>query len=153
MIRNKKRLTLCVALLIAILAFIWGNSAMPGETSGALSGWIGDLLGAICPWLTTESGLHFLRKAAHFSEFAALGMTLSWLYGMTISQSFWRWSLPVITGAAVAAVDETIQIFSPGRYCSIVDVGIDCSGVLTGCLALLCIHALFRKITLQKTSG
>lgn len=150
MVCTKKRLTLCSILLVAILVFIWGNSAMPGQTSGALSGWAGALLSKILPFLATENGLHFLRKAAHFSEFAALGMVLSWMYGMVSLKRIWQLSLPVICGASVAAIDETIQIFSPGRYCSIVDVLIDCSGVLTGLLVFTLFFYLFRLIRRQK---
>lgn len=150
MVCTKKRLTLCSILLVAILVFIWGNSAMPGQTSGALSGWAGALLSKILPFLATENGLHFLRKAAHFSEFAALGMVLSWMYGMVSHKRIWKLSLPVICGASVAAIDETIQIFSPGRYCSIVDVLIDCSGVLTGLLVFTLFFYLFRLIRRQK---
>lgn len=150
MVCTKKRLTLCSILLVAILVFIWGNSAMPGQTSGALSGWAGALLSKILPFLATENGLHFLRKAAHFSEFAALGMVLSWMYSMVSHKRIWQLSLPVICGASVAAIDETIQIFSPGRYCSIVDVLIDCSGVLTGLLVFTLFFYLFRLIRRQK---
>ena len=135
--RTKARVTLCSVFLAAILAFIWGNSAMPGEASGALSGWVGDLLGRIAPFLTTEAGLHFLRKAAHFSEFAALGLVLSWMFAMTARHRIWQVSLPFICGTTAACIDETIQIFSPGRYSSIVDVLIDCSGVLTGSMILI----------------
>lgn len=143
--RTKARLTICGILLTAILAFIWGNSAMPGETSGALSDWVGELLSLIHPFLATEPGLHFLRKAAHFSEFAALGMTLAWMFGMVARRKPWQLSLPALCGAAAAGIDETIQIFSPGRCSSIVDVFIDCSGVLTGCLVLLLLFTLASK--------
>ena len=141
--RTKGRLILCCILLTGILAFIWGNSAMPGETSGDLSNWVGDILSFFLPFLTTETGLHLLRKAAHFSEFAALGMAFGWLFGMVMVKKHWRYLFPVGCGAAVACVDEFIQIYSPGRYSSIVDVGIDCSGVITGCLVLwLCLVVL-----------
>lgn len=143
--RTGKRLTLCILLLCALLVFIWGNSAMPGKTSGALSGWLGQVLGSILPFLTTESGLHLLRKLAHFSEFAALGMTLSWLFGMTVTQPLPKYSLPLLCGAAVAGIDEIIQIFSPGRYCSLADVGIDCCGVLTGLLVIYALHGLWIR--------
>ena len=144
--RTNTRLTLCCILLTAILAFIWGNSALPGQESGALSDWVGDFLSKFLPFLTTERGLHFLRKAAHFSEFAALGMTLSWLFAMVSRHKVWRRSLPLLCGAAAACIDETIQIFSPGRYSSIVDVLIDFSGVLTGCLVLLLAFTLISHI-------
>ena len=140
--RTRTRVTLCGILLAVILVFIWGNSAMPGEASGALSGWLGTLLGRVAPFLTTEAGLHFLRKAAHFSEFTALGMTLGWMFGMVSRRRLWQHSLPLLCGAAAACIDETIQIFSPGRYSSITDVLIDCSGVLTGILLLLLTAAL-----------
>lgn len=143
---TKARVALCCGFLVAILSFIWGNSAMPGEASGALSDWLGAFLGKIAPFLTTEAGLHFLRKAAHFSEFAALGMTLSWLFGMVSQHKVWQFTLPLLCGAAAACIDETIQIFSPGRYSSIIDVLIDFSGVLTGCLVLLIAVKLFSKI-------
>lgn len=152
MIRTKKRLIFCSVLLAAILAFIWGNSAMPGQTSGALSGWAGALLSKIIPFLATENGLHFLRKAAHFSEFAALGMVLSWMFGMLAQRRLWRFSLPLLCGGVVASIDETIQIFSPGRYCSIVDVFIDCSGVLTGILLISLIYGFFRRIRRKKAA-
>lgn len=152
MIRTKKRLILCSILLAAILVFIWGNSAMPGQASGALSGWVGALLSKILPFLATENGLHFLRKAAHFSEFAALGMVLSWMFGMLAQRRLWRLSLPLLCGGVVASIDETIQIFSPGRYCSIVDVFIDCSGVLTGILMISLFYGLFRHIGRKKAA-
>jgi VanZ family protein len=139
---TKKRLALCYALLTMILAFIWGNSAMPGETSGALSGWLGDLVGKVLPFFTTEQGGHILRKLAHFSEFAALGAVLGWLFGMIARKPLWQRALPLLCGAAAACIDETIQIFSPGRHCSIIDVCIDCSGVLTGTLILTVLYYL-----------
>lgn len=150
MIRTKKRLTLCGVLLVCILAFIWGNSAMPGETSGALSGWLGDILSRLMPFLATENGLHFLRKAAHFSEFAALGVFLSWLFGMTAQRPLTRYTFPLLCGAAAAIIDEIIQIFSPGRYCSVVDVGIDCAGVLTGFLILQLLYAAVCRIRVNR---
>lgn len=144
--RTKFRLTLCVILLVAILAFIWGNSAMPGETSGALSGWVGAILSRIFPFLATENGLHILRKIAHFSEFAALGMCLSWLFGMIIPHKVRKYVLPLVCGIAAAFIDEIIQIFSPGRFCSLVDVGIDSAGVLTGILLVVFGYAVCRNL-------
>lgn len=147
--KTKIRLTLCCTLLLAILAFIWGNSAMPGEESGALSGWVGQLLCKLLPFLSLEDGIgmYILRKLAHFSEFAALGMVLSWLFGMVTPGRIRQWLLPLCCGVAAACVDETIQIFSPGRYSSIVDVSIDSAGVLTGIVALLLLYAISKGIS------
>lgn len=155
MIRTKKRLTLCVTLLVLLLAFIWGNSLLPGNESGNLSGFVGKILGTLLPFIDFTSGIgsFILRKFAHFSEFAALGMVLCWLFGMTQGQKWLALLLPLICGVAVACVDETIQIFSPGRHCSIVDVGIDSAGVLTGIIILLVLtalcHILSKKSRMQ----
>ena len=150
--RTNRRLVLCCILLAGVLAFIWGNSAMPGETSGALSGWLGNLLSKIAPVLATENGLHYLRKAAHFSEFAALGITLTWLFGMLLQPKLLQFGFPLFCGALAAGIDETIQIFSPGRYCSIFDVLIDCSGVLTGILILWLFTWFLRKMRHKKAA-
>lgn len=142
--RTRGRILWAAALTVCLLAFIWGNSAMPGESSGQLSGWVGQLLHKLFPFLRldTEQGHHFLRKLAHFSEFAALGCCLGWLMGM-LEKPLW---LGLGCGVGAACVDETIQIFSPGRHCSIVDVGIDSAGVLTGIVVLWIGWRLFSGI-------
>ena len=141
MIRTDKRMRLCAALLICILAFIWGNSLLPGTVSGAFSDWIGDLLAGLMPGGGTETGGGLLRKAAHFTEFTALGMCLGWLAGMLGKKTVW----PLLWGVAAACVDETIQRFVPGRCCSIKDVAIDSAGVLTGMILLCLGHAYFQR--------
>lgn len=146
--RTKLRLALCIAFLVAVLAFIWGNSLLPGKDSGELSGFVGALLQTILPFLdlSTERGMHLLRKAAHFSEFAALGMGFTWLYGMLCKKRLPSLLLPLVCGAAAASIDETIQIFSPDRGPSIKDVGIDTAGVLAGIVCLTLVHMLYLKI-------
>lgn len=144
--RTKSRVCWAVGLTVCLLAFIWGNSAMPGETSGQLSGWVGQLVQKLFPFLhlDTPEGKHLVRKLAHFSEFAALGCCLGWLLGMLEKR---LWGLAAFgCGVAAACVDEVIQIFSPGRYCSIVDVGIDSGGVLTGIGVLWVLCLILKKL-------
>ena len=144
--RTNKRMALCVTLLVLLLTFIWGNSLLPGEDSGALSGLVGQVLGTLLPFLdfSTQIGGFILRKFAHFSEFAALGMVLTWLFGMTQHNKCLLFALPVLCGTSAACIDETIQIFSPDRHASLVDVSIDSTGVLTGTLVLTGLWALCR---------
>ena len=133
MIRTKGRLRLCVTLLVLNLVFIWGNSLLPGETSGALSDWLKNVLSAIFgskPGASGSGGL--LRKLAHFTEFTCLGMCLSWLFRMVRSKTREHISFPLLAGIATAAIDETIQRFVPLRGPSIKDVGIDPAGVVLG---------------------
>ena len=142
------RLCLCGLFLTAVLCFIWGNSLLPGEDSGELSGFVGTLLQSLLPFLDLNSpqGMHLLRKAAHFSEFAALGLGFTWLYGMLCKKRLPSMGLALICGICAAAIDETIQIFTPNRGPGIKDVGIDTLGVITGVLLLTAVHLLFLKL-------
>ena len=142
MIRTEKRLRLCSVLLICNLVFIWGNSLLPGEISGALSNWLKDILAAILPGGdATPSGGGLLRKMAHFTEFACLGMCLTWRMGMLQKHP----GFALILGATAACVDETIQRFVPDRGPSILDVGIDTCGVIVGMTVLLTGHHLLKR--------
>lgn len=146
MIYTKKRQTLCIALIIANLLFIWGNSLLPSEVSAAFS----KLVGTIIDWLIPGpekplegEGHGILRKIAHFTEFCTLGMLLSWFVRMTCEKKWQHFVVPLVTGVAAASIDETIQLFVPGRGPHIRDVGIDSFGVLMG-IAILSGIALWK---------
>lgn len=137
--------TLCVGLIALNLAFIWGNSLVSGEDSGAFSGgivvWINSFLGL------DEAGAellhHLIRKAAHFTEFACLGALLAWY--CQLSGEKHTASLPVLLGMAAAVVDESIQLFTPDRGPSLADVWIDTSGAVTGMILLFLGYYLMKK--------
>lgn len=147
MIHSKKAVTLCTWLIVLNLAFIWGNSLLPRELSSALSKMIGSFLSHFTPESVNPAegeGQGILRKIAHFTEFCTLGMLLSWLVRM-VGRKKWEYCLiPLIAGAFAAFLDETIQIFVPGRGPQLRDVGIDILGVMLGILLLsgiaLCKH-------------
>ena len=142
MIRTDKRLPAATVLLILNLAVIWGNSLLPGEISGAISGFVRDLIALLLPGDGTPGQGHgLLRKLAHFTEFASLGMILTWIMGM-LSRPL---PLALACGFAAACVDETIQMFVPDRGPAFTDVLIDTSGVLTGLLLLLLIRRWRRN--------
>ena len=137
-----KRLRLCITLLICNLIFIWGNSLLPGEVSGAFSDWVKSILAQVLPVKPDDGGgTGLLRKLAHFSEFTALGMCLAWLHGMLQKGKI----QPFLWGVAAAAVDETIQRFVPDRGPSVKDVCIDSAGVLTGIVLLWLGYSFIKK--------
>jgi len=150
--RTTPRILISGFLILALLCFIWGNSLLPGEDSGELSGFVGTLLQKLLPSLDFQSdtGMHLLRKAAHFSEFAALGFSFTWFYGMLSKKRLWSLALPLVSGSAAAAIDETIQLFSPDRGPSIKDVGIDTCGVIAGIAVLTLLHWMVRRIKNHK---
>ena len=144
MIQSDKRLRWATALLIINLAIIWGNSLLPGEISGAISGFVQDLIVLLFPGDTPpEQGHGLLRKLAHFTEFASLGMILTWIMLLLVKPI----PLALAGGFAAACIDETIQMFVPDRGPAFTDVLIDTSGVLTGILLFL----LFRHWRKRKS--
>ena len=124
------------------LCFIWGNSLLPGEISGAFSDWVKNLLDVLIPGdgMDTDSG-GLLRKLAHFTEFTTLGLLLSMM--LRLHQKKIRYALP--WGVLAACVDETIQLFVPDRGPGLKDVGIDSCGVLTGMILLYAGYLLSNK--------
>lgn len=138
---NKRRRVYLV-LTIAMLCFIWGNSSMSGAASGALSG---RFLKYLAPLLAPfgSKAEFVLRKLAHFSEFTLLGFLLT---GLTRPEAAASWhTRPFFLGLAAACIDETIQIYSPGRGSSLLDVWIDFSGITLGVLVFLAVHALISR--------
>ena len=143
MVRTKKRLWICSVLLLLNVAFIWGNSLLPGQLSGAISNGLKAFLEMLVGVQEgPPGGGGLLRKAAHITEFACLGVLLRWLFGMLLKKKWQCYMWPLVAGVAVACVDETIQMFIPDRGPNIKDVGIDTLGLALG----ICIISLITHI-------
>ena len=136
---NKKwQLPVCICLLILNLLFIWGNSALPADDSGSISTWLQHLL-VFLP--EGELGHTIIRKMAHFAEFASLGCLCAWLQ-LLLSGRIRAGVLGA--GLAVACLDETIQLFVPGRASALMDVWLDTSGFTAGLLLVLLGYTYFK---------
>ena len=145
----KHSISLSLILVLAVMGMIFCFSAQTGKASGALSGritarvvrfFVSDfdnfseeqqkaLLSTVGLWI---------RKAAHFSEFALLGFSLM-LHILQLQKritvhcpQLWAWGV----GTVYAITDELHQHFVGGRYPAVTDVLIDSSGVLAGLLFL-----------------
>ena len=134
----RRRERLCLVLIVLNLAFIWGNSLLPGEISAALSSWLGGLLGL--DGADPAGGTGLLRKLAHFSEFACLGFLIARMARLKGERGFHLFALALLGGLLAACIDESIQLLTPARGPSLVDVWIDTSGVVIGIAALLCVY-------------
>lgn len=135
----KKLLT---GLIVCNLALIWGNSLLPGSESGAVSGGVLAWIGEFFPFVLTEAGHHFLRKAAHFSEFCLLGILTGarrLASGKTILPENTGW------GLAAACIDETIQLYVPDRSGMLTDVWIDTAGFAAGLALAAMGHTVIRN--------
>lgn len=141
----------CIALGVLTL-MIWGNSMRTAAQSAQQSG---SVLSYLAPWLRAlglePAGFHtLLRKLAHFSEYGLLGAlwTLELWLGAHVSKgrgAALRLGFCMLT----ALVDETIQLFVPGRSGEIRDVWIDSAGALVGiavaCVIASIIHQMHQK--------
>ena len=115
--------------------------------------------GRVMSWINAflrldESGaetLHLvIRKMAHFTEFACLGLLLTWQFGMIGEKKGHLVCMPLFCGMVAACVDETIQVFTPDRGPSLIDVWIDTAGVAVGITLLLIGHSYIRKTQTHK---
>ena len=150
MMGRDRLIRLCSVLILLNLCFIWGNSLLPAEVSQAFSDWVKSLLEAVFPSeeaLPSDGGL--LRKAAHFAEFAALGFLVRWRAVLLRKKGI----RTLLWGVAAACVDETIQIFVPGRGPGILDVGIDTCGVVTGMILLQIGYVLWKQHQSKQYGG
>ena len=145
-------LTLIAVLAVATMIFIF--SAQKAEASSEASSAITDsFLGITLPRfgnLSEESLAHLkhiteilIRKAAHFSEFAALGFFVYLHFGLYVKKS--TWLLSWVTSTVYAASDEIHQFFVAGRSPGIVDVLIDSMGALFGIAVMALIMYLANK--------
>ena len=147
--KRKTKKHILTLLIICNLAFIWGNSAMTAQESGDLSGSLLQDLLALFPFLAGENAHYVLRKLAHFSEFAALGL----LSGARRRMDAKLTAPFFLFGLAPACIDETIQLVVPGRASSLIDVWIDAAGFAFGCLITLGFAIITRKIQKNHTGG
>ena len=94
--------TILTVLLVLMLLFIWGHSMVPAEASAAESGRVGALLTPFLELFVGKGNVtdHLVRKLAHFSEYAALGVLLGaqlLVHGRT---SLFRWSYVLLCALA-----------------------------------------------------
>ena len=137
-----------IVITLAVMAFIFMHSAMPGELSGSESRYFAEILASITG-MSFQAASFIVRKAAHFTEFTVLGICLA------VDFNDWKYSEPVskragilfqlgawAAGTLYAFTDEFHQLFVEGRSCELRDVCIDAVGVAVG----IVFAAIIRKI-------
>lgn len=155
---KKQNVTLVLsAVLVCLVAcFIFSNSLLDGEESNRQSGVVMELLRKILDpnhSIAEETFHYFVRKGAHFSEFALLGVSL-WLLMQSIKDRCGRFygGMMLFAALSVAVTDEFIQSFT-GRTSSVTDVLIDFSGALTAFLLLWIFGIILRKRNREKENA
>ena len=143
---TKKRAIIFGVILALTLGFIWGNSMLTKEMSGAISHFVADILGG--EQGTSDEGHYLVRKAGHFLEFTFLAVIFQFFIRELTRDGARRALASALVGVSVPLIDETIQIFSNRGY-ALPDVWIDISGYTFGVslaiLALGIVHLLRKK--------
>lgn len=134
-----KRKAVCAALTLltaALVCWIFSNSLKDAAASSSQSGAVRAFLQKILDALFSGSVVlssHFVRKLAHFSEYALLGAMLFFTYRAYTSERK-KFLFPALVAALVPFCDEGLQFFSDGRAPKLTDVGIDLLGCVCGML-------------------
>lgn len=141
------------ALYYTIFQFSAQDSGVSGSLSRRISEGCVEFINSVAGLGWNDAALagmaeyfeHPLRKLAHFSEYACMGILVYVLWSQWTSRGR---RLRLLTAAWVfvsAAGDEFHQYFVPGRYASIADVLLDTCGGIFGMLLCICISALYQR--------
>lgn len=137
---QKRWIAVVSVLLVLTLAFIWRNSmeSIPESQAKSL-----DLVAILKPIMEPIIGEgkvtdHFVRKTAHFCEFALLGAELRLLFLLLGFGTVQGHMNALFAALAAGVTDETIQYFYD-RGSMVLDVVLDFCGAFFGALVLLLI--------------
>lgn len=139
--------------MIAVMAFIFIFSAMPGDESAQASGVFLKALATFVSELSKHGisdkamgAMHLIiRKCAHFGEYAALGASTFYALKDLIRRNSMKLMLPPVLSFFYACTDEFHQYHVPGRYGTFWDVLIDLSGAVVGTIVFAMIVKGRRK--------
>ena len=135
--KKKFWLLICLALIVVI----WMNSSIQGDISNQISEHLTEILVNLFHIETDFLSVHvFVRKSAHFIEYALLG-------GMSVSLLTYYFKkkgivLAILLCALIASADELIQYYTPNRNGQMNDVILDICGAICGILIILTIKKI-----------
>ena len=149
---KRKKIKWTVVTVLFVL-FMYSQSMLPatvssGESTYAL-GVVGNFFSSIGLKFIALTE-HIIRKSAHFIEYTIYGVLLLNTISIHGFIGLNKWLLVILFGIAVPFIDETIQLFVPGRSGQITDVWLDMSGVLAG-ICMVIVFSVIRKHFAGKT--
>lgn len=159
-IKFKKNLIFKRVLFLILLAIafyvIFNFSAQDGEISGSLSQKVTEFIVKVVSKIKTMDvttrlywieKLHpIIRKLAHFGVYTVVGFSVMGFMCTFDIRNIFKLLISFAVGVTYAVSDEAHQYFIPGRNASIVDVGIDSLGVLTGIFILITLIVFVEAI-------
>ncbi|WP_448910863.1 VanZ family protein [Holdemania massiliensis] len=140
----------CWILVGLMVIFIFSNSAASASTSNGMSltvsEWVRPVLNTVGLHPETDFLNFVIRKLAHFSEYALLGV----LIGLAYRLQPWSWmkgKVALLPFFIIPVLDENLQRFSSGRSCELRDMLIDSAGMAVGMMLVI---ALLMMLSSRK---
>ena len=144
-------------LLVFQMLFIFTMSSFGHTSSDAQSNLFVDFIAQNFPHvrhglennlISLSTLIFFVRKTAHFTEYAVLGALfyLNLMQFLKLKQLHKKILLPIIFSFLYACTDEIHQIFVPGRSAQFRDVSIDTLGASFGVIITYLAIKFFAKI-------
>lgn len=118
-----------VVVWITVIFYLSSDQGSVSHTSR----FIGPILEFLFPAATEQTLLiyhGYIRKAAHFAEYAILAFLAVRAFAASARLQKWRYAFALLLSVCIAAIDEFNQSFNPSRTGSIYDFLLDCSGGL-----------------------
>ena len=138
----------CWILVGLMVIFIFSNSAASASTSNGMSltvsEWVRPVLNTVGLHPETDFLNFVIRKLAHFSEYALLGV----LIGLAYRLQPWSWmkgKVALLPFFIIPVLDENLQRFSSGRSCELRDMLIDSAGMAVGMMLVIAVMLSNRK--------
>lgn len=149
------------ALSVVIMTFIFLSSSQNAQQSSNTSGsFIKSLLTAFFDGFEemseeakaalVSSLQHFVRKAAHFSVYMLLGMSLSSALFTYDIKTIYKIGLSASLSLIYAVSDEVHQLFVPGRGGMVTDVLLDFSGSVIGIAFVSATVYIYRRLVSRR---
>ena len=152
-----------ITMIFLVLTFIsiFNFSNQDGQTSGGLSRKVARKMVDVFPYTKNlkeeaknkivEKSQPIIRKGAHLSIYTLVGILIMSFISTYKIHLKYKFLISILVGWIYASSDEIHQSFIPDRTASIIDVGIDTSGVLIGIMLVLIIISVYKSLTEKKS--
>ncbi len=152
-----------ITMIFLVLTFIsiFNFSNQDGQTSGGLSRKVARKMVDVFPYTKNlkeeaknkivEKSQPIIRKGAHLSIYTLVGILIMSFISTYKIHLKYKFLISILVGLIYASSDEIHQSFIPDRTASIIDVGIDTSGVLIGIMLVLIIISVYKSLTEKKS--
>ena len=154
--KDKRNIILIISLIATLvcLIFIFSNSLKNSEQSTEQSSFVYKLVNSVTEYLGFNVSHTFVRKLAHVTEFALLGIFTAFVSSIIFKFSRRDTKLKIVKKLipaailciAAAAFDELLQFSSEGRAPQISDALLDVFGSLIGISVVWAILIIFAAV-------